>query len=428
MPHRPAAAQAWAMTQVPPSAQAPGSAFWQRFRDLGALRRSADHRAVAGVAEGLSEHFDVDPIIVRVLFVALTFFGGAGIIVYLALWLTVPQEGNPDSVVSRRARRDPQTMITAGLAIGGIVGAAAFLGSISWAVPHPFPILLVVVLVAIVAVAYVRRRDPHEPPVTRVAPDDDHPAAAWWQRSTPPSAAAPLASYAPAPPPRPKSHLFALTMAAVSIAIAALWVVDATTPLDPQPSVYPGIALAIIAVGLLVGTWWGRSRGLIAMGVLLSLVTAGAAAAGPGPYGDIQVSPRLARDLHPTYKLGIGQLTLHLEDVADVARLDGRTTSISGRFGRVLVIVPTSLAVTVNATVDHGEIEGPRLHQRLDNGGESAMMTPPDEGRPAMVVDVHVRFGQIEIERAACPGAGNPAPGESIRLWNGGFHVPAACH
>src|SRR6478609_3112326 len=114
------------MTQIPSSTQTPGNAFWQRFRDLGSLRRSSDHRAVAGVAEGLSQHFDVDPIIVRVLFVALTFFGGAGIILYVALWLTVPKGDAVDSVVSGRVRRDPQAMVTAGLAIGGILGAAAF--------------------------------------------------------------------------------------------------------------------------------------------------------------------------------------------------------------------------------------------------------------------------------------------------------------
>ncbi|MDP9319341.1 MAG: PspC domain-containing protein, partial [Actinomycetota bacterium] len=87
------------MTQTTTPVPTPSSAFWQRFRDLGSLRRSTDRRAVAGVAEGLSRHFDIDPIIVRVLFAALTFFGGAGIILYLALWLTVPNDLSGHSII-----------------------------------------------------------------------------------------------------------------------------------------------------------------------------------------------------------------------------------------------------------------------------------------------------------------------------------------
>ena len=48
---------------------------------------------MAGVAGGLGRHLDVDPTILRVLFVVLVFFGGAGLLLYGALWLLVPEEG-----------------------------------------------------------------------------------------------------------------------------------------------------------------------------------------------------------------------------------------------------------------------------------------------------------------------------------------------
>ncbi|TFH11861.1 MAG: PspC domain-containing protein [Candidatus Atribacteria bacterium] len=56
------------------------------------LRRSRTDRKVAGVSGGLATHFNIDPLLVRVLFVAFALCGSAGIWVYLLLWLLVPQE------------------------------------------------------------------------------------------------------------------------------------------------------------------------------------------------------------------------------------------------------------------------------------------------------------------------------------------------
>lgn len=55
------------------------------------LYRSRTDRVVAGVAGGLGEYFAIDPIWVRIGFVLLTIGGGAGILIYLIMWLLVPQ-------------------------------------------------------------------------------------------------------------------------------------------------------------------------------------------------------------------------------------------------------------------------------------------------------------------------------------------------
>ena len=47
---------------------------------------------IAGVAGGLANYFDIDPTIVRVLFVVSIFIGGGGIIAYIILWIVVPEE------------------------------------------------------------------------------------------------------------------------------------------------------------------------------------------------------------------------------------------------------------------------------------------------------------------------------------------------
>ncbi len=62
----------------------------ERMMNEKKLVRSQD-QMVAGVAAGVAEYFDIDPTIVRLLFVVLTLAGGPGLILYLVLWLIMPQ-------------------------------------------------------------------------------------------------------------------------------------------------------------------------------------------------------------------------------------------------------------------------------------------------------------------------------------------------
>jgi phage shock protein PspC (stress-responsive transcriptional regulator) len=63
-----------------------------------ALRRSYQDRMLAGVASGLARYFGVDPTLVRIAFVVLTVVGGAGIPLYLAGLLLIPEEGSDQSI------------------------------------------------------------------------------------------------------------------------------------------------------------------------------------------------------------------------------------------------------------------------------------------------------------------------------------------
>lgn len=55
------------------------------------LRRSTEDRVFMGVCGGLGQHFGVDPVWVRLAFVALAVLGGPGIIAYLLMVLIVPK-------------------------------------------------------------------------------------------------------------------------------------------------------------------------------------------------------------------------------------------------------------------------------------------------------------------------------------------------
>jgi phage shock protein C len=56
------------------------------------LYRSKTNRQIAGVCGGLAEYFNVDAILIRVLFVLLAVLGGSGLVLYVAMWIIVPKE------------------------------------------------------------------------------------------------------------------------------------------------------------------------------------------------------------------------------------------------------------------------------------------------------------------------------------------------
>jgi phage shock protein C len=56
------------------------------------LYRSKTDRKVAGVCGGLAQYFNIDPTLIRVLFVVLAVLGGSGLVLYVALWIIVPNE------------------------------------------------------------------------------------------------------------------------------------------------------------------------------------------------------------------------------------------------------------------------------------------------------------------------------------------------
>lgn len=55
------------------------------------LVRSQHDRMLFGVAAGIAEYLNIDPAIVRLLFVLLTLAGGHGVLIYLVLALIMPE-------------------------------------------------------------------------------------------------------------------------------------------------------------------------------------------------------------------------------------------------------------------------------------------------------------------------------------------------
>ncbi|MCV2488468.1 PspC domain-containing protein [Geodermatophilus sp. YIM 151500] len=129
----------------PPPPQAPPPA-------RGQLRRSRTDKVIGGVSGGLAEYSGIDALLWRVGFVALTFAGGTGILVYLLLWLLVPAGPQvPGTGVDVEPRRPagPRSPIP-GLTVAGlliVVGLLAFVARFTGWDPDATPFLGAALLV-----------------------------------------------------------------------------------------------------------------------------------------------------------------------------------------------------------------------------------------------------------------------------------------
>ena len=59
------------------------------------LYRSKSDRMIAGVCGGLAKRFNISSTWVRLAFVFIVLLGGAGFLLYLILWIIIPEEGLP---------------------------------------------------------------------------------------------------------------------------------------------------------------------------------------------------------------------------------------------------------------------------------------------------------------------------------------------
>ena len=64
-----------------------------------------DHGMLAGVCGGVAEYTGLDLTLVRVLMVLFTLFGGSGLLVYIVMWIIVPNEPRDSGMSNERRRK-----------------------------------------------------------------------------------------------------------------------------------------------------------------------------------------------------------------------------------------------------------------------------------------------------------------------------------
>lgn len=74
------------------------------------LIRSNSDKFLAGVCGGIANYFDIDPIIVRILFLLITFSGGAGLLIYVILWVIMPEPGDEKLSNEEAAKKNSEQL------------------------------------------------------------------------------------------------------------------------------------------------------------------------------------------------------------------------------------------------------------------------------------------------------------------------------
>ena len=95
------------------------AAFYVMGIDMKKLYRLNSERKIAGVCAGLGAYFEIDPVIVRLLFLISIFFGGIGIVAYVIMWILVPQS---DALPAGSGARERLQLSTTDRKIAGVCG------------------------------------------------------------------------------------------------------------------------------------------------------------------------------------------------------------------------------------------------------------------------------------------------------------------
>jgi phage shock protein C len=93
------------------------------------LKRSRKNRIIAGVCGGFAEYFNVDPTLVRLIWVLITLAWGAGLLLYIIAWLIIPEEeGKTESEEKPLQNAEGLKVLVGGLLIflGIVFLASAF--------------------------------------------------------------------------------------------------------------------------------------------------------------------------------------------------------------------------------------------------------------------------------------------------------------
>jgi phage shock protein PspC (stress-responsive transcriptional regulator) len=381
----------------------------QALRDIERLRRSTTDRKVAGVAGGLARHLNIDPTILRVLFVVLCFFGGAGFVLYGAAWLLIPEDGHDDATVST-----PPATRTA-LLLGAAVVALFLLVGDSWGgfgFPWPLAILALIVFVILMnrdkpvntAPTPWSSSTADQPETTAGAPvGTAEPGYEMPQPPVPPWTPAAGPSYQAPVPPRPSRgpNLFGVTIALLAVALGVLGMID-VSGVHVVDSAYPALALAVIGVMLVVGAWIGRAGGLIFLGIVAAIVLAGTSVSNPSWNGDRQIdaTPTSAAAVKDNYSVPAGSVYVDLRKVSDPENLDGRTIALDANAGQLVVVLPKGVSADVQANVDvAGNIDVPG--RSTDGLGLSVDQHVPAAGTETANIDLELDLvvGDIQVRQ-----------------------------
>lgn len=403
---------------LPPTAP-PSPGYAPRPR----LTRSTGDKVVSGLSGGLGRYFGVDPVVFRIAFVVMALAGGSGVLLYLVGWLLIPDERG-GSALPRVGKERNQKLLAAILAGAGVLLLANQLTD-----RHGGDVPVGLVLVGIGGLVLWSRRaqDATGGPSAPPSPSSGQPNPPEPPWSPPPASPEPPWPPAPSSEPEPTVALTYRSETASGLSGTDAQAPGAVTAREPKAhsallavtlsslailagglalsgvSARTGLALALLLTGaaLLVGTWRGRARLLIPVGLVLAVALAAVSVIDVpvrGGSGEVTFHPVVLDDVRSPYRLAAGHLILDLRDID----LQGRTLTVvaSVAAGNLDIVVPNGADVDVDAHVGAGKLlvlgrvaDGFDLDRPVQEAG------PDGSGR--LVLRARAGVGAVEVRRAA---------------------------
>ena len=393
-----------------------GTELRRSLRDMWDTRpaRPREGRQVAGVAAAIARRYDIDPVLVRVAFVAAA-VTGIGILLYIAGWLALPDGDDGE-------RRAPRGLALAALIVVGVLAVGSLFDG------HGGGSAIVGLAVAFGLLFLLHRSRGDRSPAAAVAtapPSDpgdpvslvkDAPRVGGTPPSWDPLGAAPFAwdlpepsSATPPPAPPRRVPVTAVTLAAALLAGGATALLMlATGVLSPTSiPILCGVVLAVLGLGLVAGSFLRAGHGLIPVALLAGLVTWGALAAPlagwpSGGFGEFRVAPTTAAAVQPAYSESAGEFELDLRGLDLAAAGPPVRTSVQLGAGEVRVRVPADADVTFLGSAGIGEVV---YGDQQRSGPDAALDVTRDlgddgvAGGRALDLTVHVNAGSVEVLR-----------------------------
>jgi len=338
------------------------------------LSRARDGRWLGGVSAGLGRYFNLSPMIYRIAFVALSLAGGTGILLYVAAWLVIPDDGAEDSIAAeaiKEHRERPWLLVGVGL-----IGFAAILALSSARVwPSPGNLWVAAALAGA--------------------------AIVWWHTSTRDRTRSAVAAPGEPLPARVRRRsLGPLAVGALIAGLGGIGLLDIATGWNVDWRIV--LAAAAVALGGLIaaGAATGHGVGSVVVLALAVLAAFAVAAAVRVPLfagiGDRTAHPTTLDSVHTRYEQGIGNLDVDLSDVRFPAG-ETHVTSTLG-IGDLVIHVPNNVTVQVDARASTGKVS---LFGTADSGTSvrDRVTAPGTDSTRVLVLDARVGLGQVEVVR-----------------------------
>ncbi|MEO6020113.1 MAG: PspC domain-containing protein [Knoellia sp.] len=433
--------------ETPPAERLRSHRMWDEILSSG-LRRDHSRQWFAGVCSGIARRVDVDPILIRAAFIALTLFGGLGIVLYLVAWLLLPDDDG--RIMAREALSNDGSgsatgaivlTVIAVLVLAGVVfGDNGFL--LGWGI-------LPLALVAWLFWRHQQRKDgePTPLPPTQTgstmyaasgAAAVTAPAAPYSTATSPqwqPPTAPPASTYGQLPPqpPRPRRRGagfpgFALTLGLAAVGYGAGLLLHGPLSFSGSRQVL-GLIIGLGAAALttLVIGLSGR-RSILSSIVVATLAFGAVGAATNDQFADNgrgirSWTPVLSATSPQVFELGAGRSTLDVRPLVTALAAPAESgvpavpaptplptpqvIEVRQGAGEITILVPAGANARVEAHASFGDVvtdsDLPAATSDRDNGnqdGPSETLTlNVGAAAPTLLIRADITVGQITIKK-----------------------------